>query len=149
MKRIKRIFSILLVLVCILVLSGCKKDYSSITYKQFVDIMSNDLNYYVSDKTLDSQDVYQRYYLAIKDGVLISYYEFEDEDAAKDYLERNYKDKKYYSYKEHDDYSTVKYSKVGYAYFIQVDNIIISGSTENESEVSEVKKVIKELGYQR
>lgn len=147
MKRIKRILCSVLIIVSVLFLAGCKKDYSSITYKRFVEKMSDELNYSVTDSTLDYEDVYQRYYSAIKDDVVINYIEFESEEKAKEYMKTNYYKQKYYSYKDNDDYSTAKYTKIGYLYVIQVDNMVIKGSTDKNTKTSVVKKVFKELGY--
>ena len=147
MKRIKRFLCSVLIIVSALILAGCKKDYSSITYKRFVEKMSDELNYSVTNSTLDYQDVYQRYYSAIKDDVVINYIEFESEEKAKEYMKTNYYKQKYYSYKDKDDYSTAKYTKIGYLYVIQVDNMVIKGSTDKNEKTSVVKKVFKELGY--
>lgn len=147
MKRIKRILCSLLIIISVLFLSACKKEYSSITYKRFTEIMSDELNYTVTDKSVDYQNTYNRYISASKEGIVFIYYEFEDEDSAKDYVKRNYDKKKYYSYKSKDDYSIVKYSKLGYAYLVQVDNMVIIGSTEEDTYKKDVKKAFNELGY--
>ena len=147
MKRIKRIISISLVILLICVLTACKKEYSSITYKRFVEKMGDGLNYSVKDNTLVYQDVFQRNYTAIKENVIITFYEFETEDEAKDYLKKNYDKEKYYRYKSYDGYSTVKYNKSGYLYMIQVDNIIISGYSDDNTDKYEIKNVFSELGY--
>lgn len=147
MKRIKRILCTLVIVLSVLVLSACKKDYNAITYKRFVEKLGDELNYPITDNTLLYQGVYQRNYTAIKDDVMFIFYEYESADKAKEFMKKNYEDKKYYTYTSKDNYSTVKYSKRGYLYIVQVDNIIISGSSEKDTNKSEIKKVFKELGY--
>lgn len=147
MKRIKSILCTCLILFLVLFVSACSKNYDSITYKRFVEKMGSELNYVITDNTVTYDGIYKRCYTAIKDDVIVSFYEFEDEKEAKDYVKKNYDDKKYYSYKAYDDYSTVKYSEVGYFRLIQVGNVVVSGSSEKSSSKSIINDALKELGY--
>lgn len=147
MKRMKRILCTFLIVLSILLLCACKKDYSAITYKRFSAKMSDDLSYSVTDKSLSYEGIYERYISASKEGSLFLFIEFEDKDAAEKYMENNYKDAKGYSYKEEKDYTVVTNSKNGYVKIVQIDNVIISGSTEQSTYKSDVKKAFKELGY--
>ena len=147
MKRMKRILCTFLIVLSVLLLCACKKDYSAITYKRFSAKMSDDLSYSVTDKSLSYEGIYERYISASKEGSLFLFIEFEDKDAAEKYMKDNYKDAKGYSYKEEKDYITVTNSKNGYVKIVQIDNVIISGSTEQSTYKSDVKKAFKELGY--
>lgn len=146
MKRIKRILCTLVIVLSVLFICACSKEYSSVTYKKFVDKMGNQLGYTVVDKTISYEDIYQRYYSANKENVLFIFYEFKDAETAKEFM-KDYDNKKGYSYKSTDDYTIVKNSKSGYLKIIQVDNVVISGSSEKSSGKKEIKKVFKELGY--
>jgi hypothetical protein len=108
--------------------------------------MGNQLGYTVVDKTISYEDIYQRYYSANKENVLFIFYEFKDAETAKEFM-KDYNNKKGYSYKSTDDYTIVKNSKSGYLKIVQVDNVVISGSSEKSSGKKEIKKVFKELGY--
>ncbi|MBR4830486.1 MAG: hypothetical protein IKZ96_01810 [Bacilli bacterium] len=147
MKRMKRILCTLLIVVSVLLLCACKKDVSPITYKRFISKMSDDLSYSVTDKSLSYEGIYERYISASKEGSLFLFMEFEDEKTAKKYMEDNYKKQKGYSYKSTDDYIVVTNSKGGYVKLVQVNNIIISGSTEQSKYKTDIKKAFKELGY--
>lgn len=147
MKRIKRILFTLIIFVSVVILSGCGKKYSSITYSRFTEKMSDELNYSVKDESLSYEGKFEREISAAKGDVVFIFYEFKTDKDAKKYMENNYKKRKFYSYKSNDEYSTVKYTKTGYLYIVQVDNIVIAGSTEKDSSKNEIKKVFKELGY--
>lgn len=147
MKRIKSILCTCLVLFLVLFVSACSKSYNSITYTKFKEVMGSKLNYAITDNALDAEGIYKKYYTAIKDDVIISFYEFDSEKEAKEYVKKNYDNKKYYSYKSTDDYSTVKYSNIGYFRLIQVDNIVVSGSSEKDSSKSIINNALSELGY--
>ena len=147
MKRMKRILCTFLIVLSILLLCACKKDYSAITYKRFIAKMSDDLSYSVTDKSLSYEGIYERYISASKEGSIFLFIEFEDKDSAEKYMKDNYKDQKGYSYKEEKDYIVVTNSKNGYVKIVQMDNVVISGSTEIASNKSDVKKAFKELGY--
>lgn len=147
MKRVKRLLCASIVLLSVLFITACGKDYSSITYKRFVEKMGNELSYVIKDNTALYQTVYERYYTATKDDVMVSFFEFKDEKEAKDYVKKNYDGRKYFSYKEYDGYSTVKSTKSSYLSLIQIDNIVISGYSEKTSNKNLVNKALKELGY--
>ena len=147
MKRIKRILCLLIVFISVIILSGCGNSYSSVTYSRFTEKLSDELGFTVTDNSLSYEGIYERALSAVKDDALFNYYEFSSSKEAKEFVKKRYEKKKNYSYKSYDDYSVVKYSKTGYIQIIQVDNIVITGSTEKDSKKSEIKKVFKELGY--
>ena len=144
MKRVK---SVLCMLLLVVLLTACGKSYSSITYKRFTTKLGDELNYAINDQTLAYEGIYQRYYTAIKDDVFFSYYEFADEKTAKEYVKSNYEDRKYFSYKDNGKYTTVKSTKSKYFTLIQVDNMVITGYSDKSSKRSVIKKALKELGY--
>ena len=146
MKRIKRLVFIFVILLSVVLLSACKKDYSSITYKRFTAKMSDELGYSVTDNSLSYEGIYERYISASKEGVIFIFMEFEDKDSAESYM-KGYEKQKGYSYNKKDDYTIVKNSKGGYVKIIQIDNIIISGSTEKSNYRTDVNKAFKSLGY--
>ena len=147
MKRIKRIFCLSLVIVSALVLCACSKDYNSITYKRFTEKMGNELNYAITDNTLSYEGIYEREYTAIKEDIIFIFYEFSDKESAKEYVKSNYSKLKYYSYSDKGDYSIVKSSKAGYFKLIQVDNIVISGYSDNSGNKSSINKAFNKLGF--
>lgn len=147
MKRMKRILCTFLIVLSVLLLCACKKDVNPITHKRFTAVMSDDLSYSVTDKSLSYEGVYERYISASKEGSIFIFFELESEDDAVKYMEDNYKDAKNYSYKTEDDYTVVTNSKGGYVKIVQVGNVIISGSTEDPKYKPDVKKAFKELGY--
>ena len=147
MKRIKRFFCTFIIVLSIVMLCGCSKDYSSITYNKFVEKMHSELEYSITDNTLVYQNIYQREIEANKDGVLFQYIEFETEEDAKGFVKKNYYNKKHYSYKSTDDYTVVTNSKSGYKKIVQVDNMVIIGTTNSKSYKSDIKKAFKKLGY--
>ena len=61
MKRMKRILCTFLIVLSVLLLCACKKDYSTLTYKRFTSKMSDDLSYSVTDKSLSYEGIYERY----------------------------------------------------------------------------------------
>ena len=101
MKRIKRLVFIFVILLSVVLLSACKKDYSSITYKRFTAKMSDELGYSVTDNSLSYEGIYERYISASKEGVIFIFMEFEDKDSAESYM-KGYEKQKGYSYNKKD-----------------------------------------------
>ena len=143
----KKILKGIIALLFIFILSACCKDYKSITYTKFIESFKEESGYLVSNETSLLSDKFERYIEASGKNNQFIYYEFKTEEDARNYVSINYKDRKYFSYKDKKNYMTVKSTKSGYFYLVQVDNTIIIGNTDIKSNKREIKRILKKLGY--
>ena len=143
----KKILKGLFVLLFIFVLSGCTKDYKSISYKKFIEVFKEESEYLINNNTQIVNDKITRYIEASGKNNQFIYYEFDNEEDAKKYISTSYKDKKGYKYKDKKDYIIVKNTKKKYFYLIQIDNTVIIGNTNVKSNKKEIKRIFKKLGY--
>ena len=144
MKRI--ILTIALVLVGGLFLTGCTKNYVALTYTKFVETFNKKSEYIVKDMTLQTAAFDKAYVAGIGDIQYI-YYEFDTVDNAKDYVKVNYDNRDGYSYKDKGTYIEVVCTNNMYFRLIQVDKMIIIGTSDNYNDKGEINKILKELGY--
>ena len=141
MKRI----TIALMLIVGVFLTGCTKNYSPITYTKFVESFNGKENYVVKDKSKDYEEEYTRCFISSKKDVLFTYYEFETEEKAKDYVVKNYDNRKNYKLKDKKIYTTVKNTSGMYFYLVQIDKVVISGSSDSKKNKGEINKIIDEM----
>lgn len=143
----KRVFKGIFILLFIILLSACTKDYKAITYTKFIETFKQEADYLVNEKTSIVDNEFERYIEASgKDNQFI-FYEFKTEKEAREYVSLNFKDKKNYKYKDKKNYITVKSTKDRYFYLVQVDNIVIIGNTDIKSNKKEINRIFKNLGY--
>ena len=143
----KKILKGIIVLLFIFVLSACGKDYKPITYTKFTETFKSEPEYLVNNNTPLVDEKFERFIIAAGKNNQFTYYELKTEEAARKYVELNYKGEKGYSYKDKKDYITVKSSKGGYFYLIQIDNTIIIGNTEIKANKKEINRMFKKLGF--
>ena len=142
----KKILKGLFLLLFIVLLSACTKNYKPITYTKFIETLREE-GYMINNSTNILNDNYDRYIEAAGKNNQFIYYEFKTEEKAKDYVETNYKGKKYFKYKDKKKYSTVKITKDRYFYLIQVDRMVLIGNTNIKSNKKEINRMFKKLGY--
>ena len=143
----KKILKGLFILLFIVLLSACTKDYKSITYTKFTEYFKTESEYLVNNNSYLVDDKFERFIEASGKNNQFIYYEFDSEESAREYVEVNYKNRKGYSYKDKKDYITVKNTKNGYFQLIQIDKTVIIGNTNIKSNKKEIKRVLKNLGY--
>lgn len=143
----KKILKGLFVLLFIFLLSACKKDYKSITYTKFIETFQSEREYLVNNETSILDNKFERFIEASGKNNLFVFYEFKTEEDARNYVSLNYKNKKYFSYKDKKDYIIVKNTKNQYFYLIQTDKTVIIGSSDIKSNKKEIKRMFKKLGY--
>ena len=143
----KKILKGLFVLLFIFLLSACTKDYKSITYTKFIETFQSEREYLVNNETSILDNKFERFIEASGKNNLFVFYEFKTEEDAKNYVSLNYKNKKYFSYKDKKDYIIVKNTKNQYFYLIQIDKTVIIGSSDIKSNKKEIKRMFKKLGY--
>ena len=143
----KKILKGLFVLLFIFLLSACTKDYKSITYTKFIETFQSEREYLVNNETSILDNKFERFIEASGKNNLFVFYEFKTEEDAKNYVSLNYKNKKYFSYKDKNNYIIVKNTKNQYFYLIQIDKTVIIGSSDIKSNKKEIKRMFKKLGY--
>ena len=144
MKRILKVFSLFLLIV---LLSGCKSSYKSITYTKFNEYFLDKPEYLVVNQTLNYQDKFERCLEANGKNIVYVFYEFKTEDEARKYMEDNYKSRKGYSFKSRKNYIRVKSTKKMYFYGVQTDKMVIVGQSPIKKNRKEIRKVLKDLGF--
>ena len=143
----KKILKGLFLLLFIVLLSACTKDYKAITYTKFIEVFKAEEGYLVNNETSIVDDKFNRYIEASGKNNQFIFYEFDTEKAARNYVKLNYKNKDGFKYKDKIDYITVKSTKDRYFYLLQVDKTIIIGNTEIKSNKKEINRMFKKLGY--
>lgn len=143
----KKILKGLLILLLVVTLSACKKDYKAITYTTFIESFRETSDYLINDSTSYVDDKFERLIEASGKNNQFIFYEFKTEEQARKYAEVNYKNRKGFNYRDKKDYIIVKNTKDGYFYLIQIDKTIIIGNTSIKSNKREIKRVFKKLGY--
>lgn len=138
----KKILKGLFILLFIILLSACTKDYKEISYTKFIDTFQEE-GYLVNDSYKD--DRYARYIEASGKSSQFIFYEFESEEEARKYVKEDYSNKKYYTYKDKKDYITVKCKKDRYFYLVQIGKTVIVGNTKSNKK--EINRMMKKLGY--
>lgn len=144
----KKNIKVILTLFIVIILTGCSKDYTAISYSKFISEFDNRENYNIIDKTSINQGIYKRSYEAGNGDLNFFYLEFNDNKEAKSYMKRNYKDNDEFSYNNEKDYAVAK-TKLSKRYIkvINVDNVVIIGKSEKFFDRFSVNKIYKELGY--
>ena len=144
MKRI--VLTIALVLVGGLFLTGCTKNYVALTYTKFVETFNKKEGYVVKDMALQNPS-FSRYYVAGIENVQFIYYEFETVEKAQEYVKSNFDNRDGYSFKDKGTYMEVTCSDGQYYRLIQVDKMVLIGTSENNSDKGTINDVLGELGY--
>ena len=143
----KRVFGVFLIIISIIVLTGCTKNYKAITYTNFIEFFNKKANFIVDNQTLKYEDKFERFIEVSGENTEFTYIEFKSEEAARKYMIDNYQSLKEYKLKDKEKYMTVEYKINKYMRIIQIDKIVIYGQTPVASNKKEVKKIFKELGY--
>lgn len=142
----KKILKGIFILLFIVLLSACTKDYKAITYTKFIETFQEE-GYIVNNSSSQQSDKYERFIEASGKNNQFTYMEFKDEEEARNYVKTNYSKKKNYKYKDKKNYITVKSTKERYFSLIQIDKIVIVGNTYTKSNKKEVNRMLKKLGY--
>ena len=143
----KRIFGVLLIMFSLFFITGCTKNYKSITYTNCKEFFNKKSDFIVDNQTLKYEDKFERFIEASGTNTEFTYIEFKSEEAARKYMTDNYKSLKEYKLKDKKKYMTVDYKVNKYMHIVQIDKIVIYGQTPVASNKKEVKRIFKELGY--
>lgn len=146
-NNMKRIIKVFLAILVVSFMTGCKKDYNAITYTKFVETFRDRQGFLVNNQSLKYEETFERCFEAASDNVQFLYFEFKDDNAAKEYITKNYANRKKYKFHNKGNYITVKCTNGMYFYAIQIDKTIIIGDSQVKKNRKEIKKIFKELGY--
>lgn len=144
MKRIKYIF---VLMIGVLLLSGCGKNYKPITYTKFIENFNDSEKFYVTDDTLKYESIFERFIEVNGLNTEFTYMEFKTESEAKKYVKNNYENNSYYKYKTSGNSIVITRNQNKYVYGVQVDKIFVIGQTPNKKYKSEVNKNMSKLGF--
>ena len=96
----KKILKGLFLLLFIVLLSACTKDYKAITYTKFIETFNDESGYLVNNSTSSFEDRFERFIEAAGKNNQFIFYEFKTEKDARQYAVENYKYRKNYSFKD-------------------------------------------------
>lgn len=143
----KNIFKLSVAIIVIFVLSGCTKKIDRLSYTTFNEYFSKNKEYSIND-TSNQYDINVRRYIEAGDGNIQVYYiEFSDSKKADEHIKNIFLIDKSNKIKRKKDYVYIKNTKGKYMQLYQTDNVIVIGLTNNKKYKSQVKKVLKDLGY--
>ena len=140
-NNMKRIFTMVVLFLFVLFLTGCQKNYKAITYTRFNETFKDKTNYLIINQTLKYEDKFERCLEANGNNIQFLYYEFKTESAARKYLSDNYKGRKKYRYKNRKKYSSVKCTNHMYFYASQVDNVVVIGNSPDKKNKKEIVQI--------
>lgn len=143
----KRVLKGLFILLFVIILSACTKNYKPITYTKFIETFKAEMDYLVNNESNIFDDRFERYIEASGKNNQFIFYEFKTEEAAREYVETNYKTDKEFKFKDKKEYIIVKSTKNRYFYLVQIDNIVLLGNTDIKSNKKEIMRIFKKLGY--
>lgn len=143
----KKIFKGLFILLFLVLLSGCKKDFKEITYSTFMETLRNEKGFLVNTYTPIYDSNIEKSISASSENSQFLFFVFGNKEQAKSYVEKNYKDFKGYKFKDYGDYIEVKSTKDGYFYLVQINKTVIRGRSDFKKSKKEIKNIFKKLGY--
>ena len=88
----KKILKGIFILLFIVLLSACTKDYKAITYTKFIETFQEE-GYIVNNSSSQQSDKYERFIEASGKNNQFTYMEFKDEEEARNYVKTNYSKK--------------------------------------------------------
>lgn len=141
-----RFFKFIIVLV-ILALTGCNKNYEKVSYTDYQEYFNNKSGYIIQDHSSEYEINIRRYLEAGNGNVQVYYIEYAKEEDAIEYIEKFYLEKDGYKVKLNDKYSYVKSTKDKYQKVYRVNNVIIDALTLDKKYKKEVNNILKDLGY--
>ena len=142
-----KIFKITLIMITILIMIGCGKNYEKLTYTDYQEYFNNKTGYVIQDNSSLYEINIRRYLEAGNGNVQVYYIEYAEEEDAIKHIEDSYLDKDGYKVKLKDNYSYVKSTRDKYQKIYRVDNIIINALTLDKKYKKEVNSILKDLGF--
>ena len=79
----KKILKGIFILLFIVLLSACTKDYKAITYTKFIETFQEEEGYIVNNSSSQQSDKYERFIEASGKNNQFTYMEFKDEEEAR------------------------------------------------------------------
>ena len=92
----KKIFKGLFILLFLVLLSGCKKDFKEITYSTFMETLRNEKGFLVNTYTPIYDSNIEKSISASSENSQFLFFVFGNKEQAKSYVEKNYKNFKGY-----------------------------------------------------
>lgn len=143
----KKVFSkIIMLLLVIVFVSGCEKEYKKLSYVDYNEYFSNKEGYVMIDHSLDSGLEMIRNLEAGNGDIQVMYIEFMNDEEAENYIEEKFNDDNY-KIKKYDDYITIKNTKNRYFKLYKIDNVVIYAVSTDKKDKKEINSVLKDLGY--
>lgn len=140
----KKVLTVLSLIIINLLLSGCGKNYTKLSYTDYNEYFNSKEGYIVIDKSSNYDTDIVRYLEAGDGEVQVFYIEFEKTKDAISYINDLYGDS--YKIKTKNNYSTIKSSKEKYFRLIRIDNVIVTAVADKEYK-KDIKNILKDLGF--
>lgn len=142
----KALSKIITLLLGIMLLSGCAKEYKKLSYVDYNEYFNKKTNYIMIDHSSDNGLEIIRELEAGNGDIQVIYLEFMNEDEANKYIKQNFS-KNNYKIKTTDNYTYIRNTKNIYFKLYKVDNVILYAVSDNKKNKKEIKNILKDLGY--
>lgn len=142
-KNFKKIITLLL---GIIILSGCTKEYKKLSYIDYNEYFNNKADYITIDHSSENGLEIIRDLEAGNGTIQIMYLEFINDEEAEKYIKQNYIENNYKA-KIKDNYTYIKNTKSKYFKLYKVDNVILYAVSDNKKDKKEINNILKDLGY--
>lgn len=145
MKKI--LVNISIILISIIMLSGCGKSYEKLSYTRYNEYFNNKNDYVTIDHSSDRGTEIIRDLEAGNGTIKVMYLEFKTEESASSYIKEMYKKSDGYKYKINDDTTFIQNKNGMYFKLYKIDNIILYAISLEKNDKHEINKILKDLGY--
>lgn len=143
----KKVFSkVITILVMIILVSGCGKDYKKLSYIDYNEYFNEKEGYLMIDHSSENGLEIIRDLEAGNGDIQVMYLEFMTEEEAEKYIKENFNDDNY-KVKDKETYTIVKNTKNRYFKLYKVDNVIVYALSNDKKDKKEINSILKDLGY--
>lgn len=138
---------VLIIVVGILLLAGCSKDYKKLSYTTYNEYFNKKDGYIIIDHSNNYGLEVIRSLEAGNGTIQVIYIEFKDSAEADNYIKNSYETNENYKINKKDKYTVVKSTKGKYFKLYKVDNVLVYGTSQDKKDKKEINSILKDLGY--
>lgn len=142
----KTFSKIITLLLGIIILSGCTKEYKKLSYIDYNEYFNKKANYIIIDHSSNNGLEIIRELEAGNGTIQVIYLEFNNEEEANKYIDDNYNEGNY-KIKNKNNYTFVKNTKNRYFKLYRTDNVIVYAVSNDKKDKKEINNILKDLGY--
>lgn len=143
----KTFSKIITLLLGIILLSGCAKQYKKLSYIDYNEYFNKKEGYIIIDHSSNNGLEVIRELEAGNGDIQVIYLEFNNEELANRYIEDNYTKEENYKIKNKNDYTFIKNTKNRYFKLYKASNVIVYAVSSDKKDKKEINNILKDLGY--